>query len=178
MKFHTILIASLIALTISAAAPAQNYTGSAACGFCHSDEYNVWIDTGHHYSLTQNSGSVPYYPFSYHSGRHNVPDPPVVSGSLLNWNDIGYIIGGYFYKANFCDAEGYLLTGAGSDSTLWNVRAEEWIPYHPGQSIPFDCAECHATGYDPAGHQGGLPGVVGQWAENGVGCEACHGPGS
>jgi hypothetical protein len=37
---------------------------------------------------------------------------------------------------------------------------------------------CHATGYTADGNQGGLAYIVGSWNENGVGCEACHGPGS
>ena len=34
------------------------------------------------------------------------------------------------------------------------------------------------TGYSPTGSQGNLPGIVGTWAEAGITCEECHGPGS
>ncbi|MFC1585402.1 multiheme c-type cytochrome [Fibrobacterota bacterium] len=42
----------------------------------------------------------------------------------------------------------------------------------------FTCAVCHTTGYNRDGHQDSLPGIIGTWYEEGVQCEACHGPGS
>ncbi|HXF64659.1 MAG TPA: multiheme c-type cytochrome, partial [Caldilineaceae bacterium] len=44
--------------------------------------------------------------------------------------------------------------------------------------IAYTCAQCHTTGYRPEGNQHGLPGLIGVWVEDGVGCEACHGAGS
>jgi hypothetical protein len=44
--------------------------------------------------------------------------------------------------------------------------------------LPYDCGACHTTGYRFDGNQEDLPGLVGVWAEDGVGCENCHGPGS
>ncbi len=56
---------------------------------------------------------------------------------------------------------------------------DEWVPYHAGEApLPYTCGSCHTTGYVPEGNQEGLPGLIGTWAEDGVGCEACHGPGS
>jgi hypothetical protein len=55
----------------------------------------------------------------------------------------------------------------------------EWAAFHPGESdLLYNCASCHTTGYVPDGNQHGLPGLTGTWAEDGVGCESCHGPGS
>ena len=42
----------------------------------------------------------------------------------------------------------------------------------------YDCGTCHTTGYKPEGNQDGLPGLKGTWAEPGIQCESCHGPGS
>ncbi|MBZ0171819.1 MAG: cytochrome c3 family protein, partial [Phycisphaerales bacterium] len=55
-----------------------------------------------------------------------------------------------------------------------------WVPYHAGEiDKPFDCGRCHTTGYDAAGgNQHGLPGLIGTWTEDGIRCEACHGPSS
>jgi hypothetical protein len=51
--------------------------------------------------------------------------------------------------------------------------------------MPYDyeCFRCHATGatpQDPSNpeFQDSRPGITGTWAEAGVQCEACHGPGS
>ncbi len=161
-----------------AAALAQNYSSSENCGYCHTDKYNIWIDTGHHYALVSDSAAPPEYPFQYHPGSNNVPNPPFLSGAPMSWSDISYVVGGYYWKANFLDRDGYIVTGNQNDSTLWNVRENRWLPYNPGQQAPFDCGKCHTTGYSPEGHQGGLSGVTGTWTEDGVGCEACHGPGA
>jgi ribosomal protein L40E len=41
----------------------------------------------------------------------------------------------------------------------------------------MDCGACHTTGYRTSGNQDDLPGFVGSWEQEGVRCEACHGPG-
>ena len=56
---------------------------------------------------------------------------------------------------------------------------EEWVTFHAdAANMPFDCGSCHTTGYVPEGNQHNLPGLIGTWVEDGVGCESCHGPGS
>lgn len=72
----------------------------------------------------------------------------------------------------------------GGAKTQYNLKnstlklGDEWVSYHAGEQVSFDCAACHTTGYVPEGHQSDLPGLMGVWAEDGVGCEECHGPGS
>lgn len=76
------------------------------------------------------------------------------------------------------------LSDSSEAKTQYNLKnsglkmGDEWVSYHAGEQIAFDCAACHTTGYVPEGNQLGLPGLVGVWAEDGVGCEECHGPGS
>ncbi|MBI4771428.1 MAG: hypothetical protein HY784_13725, partial [Chloroflexi bacterium] len=54
-----------------------------------------------------------------------------------------------------------------------------WVKFHSGEAnLPYNCGACHTTGYSPDGHQDDLPGIVGTWAEPGIQCERCHGPGS
>jgi len=156
---------------------AQNYVGSYTCGFnCHNELYVNWSESGHGNNLIQIFGSEPEYPFEYHFGSVNVPNPPQVNGIQLSWDDIEYVIGGYRWKTNFVDTDGYIITGEVGDETQWNVEDQVWTDYRSGEQVEFDCGECHSTGYDPEGHQGSLPGITGTWAESGVGCEACHGP--
>lgn len=140
--------------------------------------YNRWAETGHHFTLNQISGSGPSYPFNFNSGTSNVPAPPIVNGNQLSWNNISYVIGGYYWKAQFVNPEGYIITGGGSDATQWNVWTQEWTDYHAGEQRPFDCGRCHTTGYDSTGAHPGMPGLAGTWEEDGIGCESCHGPGS
>ena len=51
------------------------------------------------------------------------------------------------------------------------------VAYHAGEEKPYNCGTCHTTGYNPEG-ENELPGIVGTWAEPGIRCEECHGPGA
>ncbi|MFH1862754.1 MAG: T9SS type A sorting domain-containing protein [bacterium] len=179
MRQKTHLLTGVLCFVVVTMGFAQTYVGSSACQLCHSSKYNTWVNSGHHYKLVAiTGGQPPVYPFQYHSGTPNVVNPPEAAGTQLTWNDVSYVIGGYYWKARFIDQDGYIITGDASDSTQWNVWSEAWVPYSAGQIKPYDCGTCHTTGYDPQGNQGGLPGIVGTWEEEGIGCEACHGPGS
>jgi len=127
-------------------------------------------------------GQPPDYPFT------ELPNPP----EGYTWDDISYVIGGYHWKARFMDQEGYIITnppGATvTDTEYLNQynfaneiidREAGWVKYKSGaENLPYDCGTCHTTGYSPEGNQDGRPGIVGTWAEPGIQCEACHGPGS
>jgi len=160
------------------------YVGSATCRGCHSDIYDVFINSGHAWKLNPVvDGQPPDYPFS------EVPEPP----EGYTWADIAYVIGGYNWKARFINQEGYIITDAPGSSgnteylNQYNLanpnpvlnRDAGWVTYHSGEeNLPYDCGACHTTGYSPQGNQDGMPGIVGTWAEPGIQCEACHGPGS
>ena len=154
--------------------PAPTYVGSDACQECHEELYASYKMTGHPYKLNRVvDGQPPEYPFS------EVPSPP----EGYTWDDILYVIGGYGWKARFIDQEGFIITGDENATTqynLWNDNldmGENWVAYHPGEEKPYNCGSCHTTGYQPEGNQLGLPGLIGTWVEDGIGCEECHGPG-
>jgi hypothetical protein len=155
---------------------APTYIGSSACQECHEELYETFSTSGHPHILKRVvDGQPPEYPFSA------VPNPP----EGYSWDDILYVVGGYGWKARFIDLQGYVITGAADATTQYNLENElldlqdSWVAYHAGEeNLPYDCAGCHTTGYVPEGNQHDLPGLVGVWAEDGVGCEACHGPGS
>jgi hypothetical protein len=151
------------------------FVGSETCEECHEELYASYQQTGHAWILNKVvDGEAPAYPFS------EVPDPP----EGFTWEDIAYVVGGYGWKAQFIDQQGNLITGAGEAATQFNLANrtlrsdEEWVAFHAGEELSYDCASCHTTGYVPEGNQDQLPGLVGTWAEDGVGCEACHGAGS
>ncbi len=155
---------------------APAYVGSSACQECHAELHDTYRGTGHAWALSKIvDGSAPAFPES------ELPAPP----PGYTWDDIQYVIGGYGWMARFVDKQGYLLTGDADATTQYNLKNRSldteagWVAYHAGdQALSFDCARCHTTGYVAEGHQEGLPGVAGTWAEEGVGCENCHGPGS
>ena len=154
-----------------------DYVGSETCGECHTETFEVFMQSGHPWKLNKVvDGQPPEYPFT------EVPEPP----EGYTWDDILYVIGGYNWKARFIDQDGYIITGADENATTQYNFANPvvgneagWVGYHAGEeNLPYNCGTCHTTGYKPEGNQDGLPGLVGTWAEDGIGCEACHGPGS
>jgi len=146
-----------------------SYIGSAACQSCHREIFTAFNKSGHPYKLTEISdGKAPKFPFS------EVPSPPAGN----SWADIAYVIGGFAWKARFIGTDGYIITGGADATTQYNLATRGWVPYHAGEQVSYDCGNCHTTGYNAAGNQDGLPGLIGTWAEEGVQCEACHGPGS
>jgi hypothetical protein len=139
------------------------------------------MKSGHAYKLNPVvDGQPPEYPFT------EVPDPP----EGYTWDDILYVIGGYNWKARFIGQDGFILTDdpgkPGNTEFLGQFNFANpivgteagWVPYHPTEDRPYNCGSCHTTGYSPAGNQDDLPGLVGTWAEPGIMCEECHGPGS
>jgi len=161
------------------------YVGDQVCGGCHKDIYDGYKKSGHPWILNPiTGGNPPAYPFAGQTGSF---DPP----QGYTWNDLPYVIGGYNWKALFIDKDGYIVTDApgksGDSSYLnqWNFASKlldkkaGWASYHAGEDkLKYDCGACHTTGYSPQGNQDKLPGLVGVWAQPGVQCEACHGPGS
>ena len=158
--------------TTPVAPETATYVGSDACRTCHADVYAEYVESGHRYGLEKVvNNSSPVYPDSVQSSY----SPP----NGYSWNDISYIVGGFGWKANYVDHQGYLITG---DMVQWNFETQAWGGYNSGiapGTQSFDCGRCHSTGYEfsETSHQGNLAGIIGTWAEDGVGCEACHGPG-
>jgi hypothetical protein len=161
------------------ATASQEYVGSEQCGECHQSQYETFILSGHPNKLTKiENGQPPTYPYDEITG--GVPDPP----EGYSWDDISYVIGGFGWKARFIDSEGYIITGGSDATTQYNFANTAvdapagWVSYHAGEDLPYDCGECHTTGYATQGHQDDLEGIIGTWAFPGIQCEACHGPGS
>lgn len=172
----------------SDAAVAATYTGRAACVTCHADQEALFAKSGHPYKLNKVvNGQAPVYPYT--PGGLELPVG-------YTWSDITYVIGGYEWKARFMDSEGYIINTPKDGvfnpdyKNQYNVPSEEnatasWGQYNVKKAdgiaygdLKYNCGRCHTTGYNPAGHQDNLPGIVGTWSEPGVQCEACHGPGS
>jgi len=162
---------------------AAEYVGGSTCGACHKELYDTFIKSGHAWKLNPVvNGQPPNYPFTK---IDQLPEG-------YNWNDISYVIGGYNWKARFIDQNGYIITdrpGAViSDTTYLNQynfanpivgKGAGWVKYNSGKKeLSYTCGACHTTGYNLQGNQDGKPGLVGTWAEPGIQCEACHGPGS
>jgi hypothetical protein len=148
------------------------FVGSDACQACHSDIYASFIKTGHPFKLNDaaDAQNPNYYPFS------TVENPPD-----LPWSQISLVIGGFWWKAMYINADGEIYTGP---NRQYNLRikdpaAPNFTKYETDtlSTKNYDCGPCHTTGYRPEGNQNGISGLVGTWAFNGIHCEECHGPG-
>ena len=173
--YRTLWVAVLV-IAILGLVPAfgADYVGHDACKTCHSAIYDDYIQSGHPYKLNKvENGQPPTYPHSV------VPNPP----EGYTWDDITYVIGGFNWKARFTDSQGYIITG---DAVQYNLDTEGWVGYHADEAVgtkPYNCGKCHTTGWQTTEENGGvnqdgLPGMAGTFAEPGVRCEGCHGPGS
>jgi hypothetical protein len=157
------------------------YVGTQLCAGCHPEIAEVFMNSGHAWVLTPVvEGQTPAYPFT------EVPDPP----EGYTWDDILYVVGGFNWKARFVGKDGYIITnppgetGVSDYGNQWIFadrvvgNQAEWETYHSGEeNYQYSCGSCHSTGFMPnAANE--LSGIVGDWAEPGIMCEACHGPGS
>lgn len=146
------------------------YVGALVCSKCHEDIYQDYLTTGHsqQFQLVTNGQAPEYF------WNDEIPFPVANPPNGLTWDDISLVLGGHYNHGVFFDNKGFLITGPQS---LWRIQSGTWSNYLPGQSLPYDCASCHTSGYDRTGIQKEFPGLRGTWEQNGVTCEGCHGPG-
>jgi hypothetical protein len=157
----------------------DEYVGDGTCMICHDNVnentgYNIYeeyVKTGHPYKLNPVDGAPPVYPENTSPG---VPNPPPGT----EWNEFAYVIGGYGWKARFVTPAGRVYTE--TEEVQYNLETEEWVAYHFGEDKKYNqgCFQCHTTGDDPEGSWNGVPeDSLGTFAQPGVRCEGCHGPG-
>lgn len=164
------------------------FIGSAACQACHPDVMARSELHGHRFALNAIQGAAPEFPAE--ATRAVIPNPP----EGMAWTDVSYVLSGYLSGAFFIDQQGFVqTTGVTGVNTRYllelpvNGTDPGFAPYLPDQAEPqpfdFDCFRCHVTGAEPQSaenprSQDSRVGIQGTWAEAGVGCETCHGPGS
>jgi hypothetical protein len=146
--------------------PELAFVGSASCESCHKAEFDKWKSSGHPWKLIKiKDGQPPQLPFG---------QAPLPAGHT--WNDITYVIGGFGWKSRYIGRDGFIITAGGRNQ--FNLNTQGWSDYNKDRVTRYDCGSCHTTGFSAQGNQDGLPGIIGTWKEEGVGCEACHGQGS
>ncbi len=175
------------------------FISSEECGICHTVQYASFVQSGHPYKLNKVvNGSQPIYPFTTLNGvlQRVFDDDADIAGGLadpqpgtenglgtpVTWDDVSYVIGGYFWKARFVDMAGAVVTGS---NVQYNFATDALTGYHNNESDkPYNCGNCHTTGWrhtdatlNPTG-QDGLAFMQGTFFEGGVHCEACHSAGS
>jgi hypothetical protein len=149
--------------TSSPIAEAQ-YIGSNACRPCHQEIWDATSQSGHAHVLTP-------------VVRDTVPGPPLVLPTSPppgnTWHNIKFVIGGWGWRARFAGRDGNLVKG---QAAQYNLPTEQYPTAESVDDItesitPYNyaCFRCHTTGAQQSSNT---------FAEPGVRCEACHGPGS
>lgn len=134
------------------------YVGSMECKKCHERKYLEWATTLHP-KMMQDAKANPFVIM----GDFDTPSKIRTFSKEV----VHYTIGNLFRQA--------YLKKAGDDyevlPAVYDLISNKWEVFKGGQKKSWfkECAGCHATGVDP---------VKKTFKEAGVGCEACHGPGS
>ncbi|RAI04338.1 hypothetical protein DLJ53_07805 [Acuticoccus sediminis] len=183
-------------------AEAPAYVGTSACASCHADATAAWTGSHHALAWTRPSPETIVADFDGTSfeadgmtARFRVED----DGSYhVNVTEKDGVTTDYRVHSvvGIAPLQQYLLeTEPGrlqSFDVVWDTEKGGWFHLYPELDLPPSdglhwtgpyknwnarCAVCHATGfeknYDPASGR-----YSSDAAEIGVGCEACHGPGS
>ncbi|QIE55158.1 hypothetical protein G5B40_06660 [Pikeienuella piscinae] len=200
------LVHLLVVLFVVAAAPATGqktpgYVGSDACTGCHTGAAEAWAGSHHALAWTEASPETVVADFD---GTQFALDGMTaqfrtdgetydVEVTETDGTTTDYPV---HSVAGIEPLQQYLLeTEPGrlqSFDVVWDTEREEWYHLYPDQDLPPDdalhwtgpyktwnarCAECHATGYDK-NYDATTQTYASTEVEIGVGCEACHGPGS
>lgn len=136
-----------------------DYVGSQQCRICHPRQYYAWHKTSHSRTLQEPA-----------KNPNAIIGDFAISSQIRDFGskEISYTIGGTVIQQ--------YLKKAGQDYFLlpaqYDAENSRWLPLPPGvenKSFFEACAGCHSTGLNIKEKR---------FFEPGVGCEACHGPGS
>lgn len=132
----------------------DDYAGSESCGECHEDEYNLWKLTPHS-RLIQDPKKNKSAIIGNFEGS-----PPFAM------DEISFTIGVHWTQRYISERKGKLYVR----SPIWSIQEDKWNTLYWKDMLWIKyCAGCHSTGYSPIGG--------GEYAETGISCESCHGPG-
>jgi len=185
----TLLAFVVVGVTVAQAQgtqpPGPTYVGSDKCAACHSAIYESWSATLHTKMIldpAKDSKAI--------LADFDKMSPNVISDTKLLYKKTDVILTvGWRYRQRYILADpktGRLVMGAGQ----WNIAGQgptasdaAWQHAAAGDDWLKECAGCHTTGFNlekankftTANYKAGkgMPFV-----ELGIGCEACHGPGS
>ncbi|MCL5776155.1 hypothetical protein M1105_04020 [Limibaculum sp. FT325] len=190
-----------IVLATQAAAQAPHNVGSDTCATCHAAETESWA--GSHHALAWTRPRPPTVLGDFDDAAFTHDDMTArfsrdgegyrISVRERDESERSYPV---HSVAGIEPLQQYLLeTEPGrlqSFDVAWDVARGRWYHLYPDAQLPPSdglhwtgpyknwngrCAECHATGYEK-NYDHRTRAYASSQAEIGVGCEACHGPGS
>ncbi|WP_170570438.1 multiheme c-type cytochrome [Ruegeria atlantica] len=199
MRLAALFFSLFVPLGVFAETP--NYVGSDQCVECHADEAKEWAASHHALAWTQvNEGHVKADFDGVRFDHDGMSVKFVHTDDLLQARvtekdgvetlyDVHSVVGIEPLQQYLFETEPGRLQ---SFDVVWDTENQRWFHLYPDQDLPPDdglhwtgpyknwnarCAECHATGFEK-NYDALTRSYDSAQAEIGVGCEACHGPGS
>lgn len=161
-------------LSVRAQADNAKYVGARECRSCHRDITRDHAETLHALALQAADRDTILADFDQGEAERTVLFPGDSEARPFTARDIAYVIGAGRYAQRYLvelNKDEYAVLPA-----EWNTVTQAWQPLELADEWPapaYDwlqsCAGCHTTG---------LNVERGRWQDDGVQCEACHGPGS
>lgn len=179
----------------------DGYVGSKACAPCHAEQHAAWAKSHHANAWNIPDGASVLGDFSGATFTHNGVETHfirkledyLISTEGADGKTHEYKVQ---YTAGITPLQQYLIeTEPGrlqAFDVAWDVKAKRWYHLFPELKItasdglhwtgPYKnwngrCAECHATDFKK-NYEARTRKFASTQSEIGVGCEACHGPGS
>lgn len=176
-----LFIAGVVLILLSSTAWAQDddekeYVGVRECSSCHRGLARSHEETAHALALFETSDDeFIVADFDVGEAERTITLPGDDEAQPFEADDAEYVIGVGRYAQRFVyevDRGEYVVL-----PVEWDAVDGEWQPYGPVENFPDDpaydfganCAGCHTTGFEARRVR---------WEDEGVECEACHGPGS
>lgn len=133
----------------------RDYAGSESCKACHLDIYDQWKITPHA-RMTRKFRNI--------DDKDEIP----IEELGMPRERIKWVLGSHYVHRFVAEASGTLVVLP----KIWDRQKKEWLPVNDyGWRSRYwlkQCAGCHTTGFSAENDS---------FAEAGVGCESCHGPG-
>lgn len=177
-----LILLGLVSLVSSTARPSVTYAqddeaeyiGARECNSCHSELGRSHTESRHVLTLQKASEDTVVADFSQGEDVRTVQFPGEDAARPFTLEDAAYVVGSGRYVQRFlfeADRDEYYVFPA-----EWNVQSQSWQPFtlaeswtDPAYNWNQNCVGCHTTGLNTR---------RGTWEDDGVQCEACHGPGS
>ncbi len=137
----------------------NRFVTSQKCESCHEKHYKSWRDNTLH----------PWQFRPIDKPRNAIlPLVPSGAGRTFSEDEVEFVVGNKWENIFIrkIDGEYYPFTAK------WLINKQKWVPYkvNSWKKVPMSkkCNGCHTTGFNPD---------TLEFAEFGIGCESCHGPG-
>ena len=194
-------LAALVGLVSGPVSAEPAYVGTESCVDCHKDAAQAWSGSHHDLAWTEpdpdtvlGDFSGPSFTLNGITSRFLTEDGTLVietdgpDGEMTRYPVAG-VIGVAPLQQYVLETEPGRLQ---SFDVTWDTIGKDWFHLYPDQGLmagnglhwtgPYKnwnarCAECHATDYR-RNYDAESRSYSSTQAEIGVGCEACHGPGS